>query len=71
MSTNRDVQDITLYPNKYMEKKRIVCDIDHNVFSANNSITPANITVIFLTIGIMKSVKKFPFLLEPGMSLPC
>jgi hypothetical protein len=63
MSTHRDVQEITLYPNKYIEKKRIVYDIDHDVFSVSNSLTTANITVIFLTIVIMKSVKKFPVLL--------
>jgi len=63
MSTHRDVHEITLYPNKYIEKKRTVYDIDHDVFSVSKSVTTANITVIFLTIVIMKSVKKFPVLL--------
>lgn len=52
-------------------EKRIVCGIDHDVFSVNNNVTTANITVIFLTIVIMKIVKNFPVLLEPRRSLTC
>jgi hypothetical protein len=62
MSTHRDVHEITLYKKIY-RGKRIVYDIDHDVFSVNNSVTTTNITVILLTVVIIKSVNKFSVLL--------
>jgi hypothetical protein len=41
-------------------------DVDHGIFSLNNGVTSANITVIFLKTVITKGVKKFPAFLETG-----